>query len=124
MDIVADALTRLRNAAKLNEKEVVLPRSKTVHAIADILQREGFLSSVAVKEGGIEVTLAYDRGSPVICGLKRISKGGQRTYIKAIRLKPVLEGRGIGIITTSKGVMTTEDAQKLHLGGEYICEIW
>lgn len=124
MDIIADALTRIRNAAKLNKTEVTLRKSKTVRAIADILQREGFLNNVTENDSEVVVELAFNGKTPLITGVKRISKSGQRKYVNHSEVRPVLSGRGIGILTTSKGVMTTEDAKHQRIGGEYICEIW
>ena len=124
MDVVADALTRLRNAVKVNKKEVALRQSKAVHAIVDILLKEGFLVSVADGERDIVVELAFDGPKPVMTGLTRISKSGNRIYVNVSELKNVMGGRGIGIVTTSKGIMTIDEARRLKLGGEYICEVW
>jgi small subunit ribosomal protein S8 len=124
MDTIADALTRLRNAAKLNKKEVVLKKTNLVRAVADILLKEGFLTSVVDKDNAVIVQIAYDKSVPVMSSMKRVSKSGQRKYVSASELKSVLSGRGIGIISTSRGVMTIDDARKMHIGGEYICEIW
>lgn len=124
MDTIADALTRLRNAAKLNKKEVALRRSNTVRSIAEILLKEGFLTSVVDKDRSVIVQIAYEESSPVLTGMKRVSKSGLRKYVNASELKLVMGGRGVGILSTSKGVMTLDDARKLHLGGEYICEVW
>lgn len=124
MELIADALTRIRNATVVNGKEVTLRKNKTVLAIADVLKNEGFITDYTDGDSEITLELKYDKGIPSITHLERVSKGGQRVYVNASEMKPVLNGRGIGIISTSSGVMTTDEAAEKNIGGEYICKVW
>lgn len=124
MDLIADSLTRIRNATLRRKENVLLRQNKVVLAIVELLKREGFVKEVEEQDDGILVTLMYENGASVITGVERISRGGQRTYVGATELKPVMSGRGIGIISTSQGVMTIEDAKSKNVGGEYICKVW
>lgn len=124
MDTVADALTRIRNAVKVGKKTVVVPNVKIVAAIVDVLKKEEFITDYAVDETGIVVTLTYDSRGPLMSELTRVSKPGQRIYVPVSGMKKVLNGRGIGIVSTSSGVMTLDEARKKNIGGEYICTIW
>ncbi len=128
MDPIADLLVRIKNAQSTGHETVEAPFSKVKLAIVKILEKEGFLSG-AEKKGAknkekLEIKLKYDQGAPAIQGLKRVSKPGQRIYITAQNLKPVKQGYGIMIVSTSQGIMTNKDARKRHLGGEVICEIY
>jgi small subunit ribosomal protein S8 len=128
-DPIADFLTRLRNAALARHDRVSVPGSKLKVRIAEILKNEGFITAYAVAENGprndLEVTLKYDdEGNPVISGLRRISKPGLRIYVSKDRIPRVLNGLGISILTTSRGVMTDRDARKENVGGEVICSVW
>lgn len=124
MDIIADALTRIRNASLREKKEVVLRKNKVIVALVDILKKEGFVDDYSHDESHVTVQLSYTNGKPVITHISRVSRGGQRQYVKASDLGLVMRGRGIGVISTSHGVMTTEDARNKGVGGEYICKIW
>lgn len=128
-DPIADMLTRIRNAQRVRRLNIVLPFSKVKLNLAKILQKEGYIDSV--KEEGsqagksINITLKYDeKGRPVIHGLKRISKPGQRIYLKKKNLPYVLNGLGIAVISTSQGLMTNKEARKRNLGGEILCIVW
>lgn len=129
MDPVADMLTSIRNAILVKHSKVNVPFSNLKYEISKILERKGFISKVE-KEGrkgrkNIIITLAYDKDNlPKISGLKKISKPGQRIYVKTNDIKPVKSGFGIAIISTSKGLMTDKEARKQKIGGEIICEIW
>ncbi|MFQ6049941.1 MAG: 30S ribosomal protein S8 [Candidatus Paceibacterales bacterium] len=127
-DPIADMLTTIRNAQAVLHPTVVVPFSKLKFEIAKILQKEGFVGQVEKRGRGvkkfIKITLKYDGKNPVISGLKRISKPGQRIYLGAIQIKPVKGGDGIAIISTSKGLVTNKEARKQKIGGEIICEIW
>jgi len=134
-DPIADMLTRIRNALAVGKKEVVFPFSKIKFEIGKILENEGFIKKIEKipanlnqKEGKFEqlkVDLKYlDNKDPAIRNLKRVSKPGQRIYVKKDQLPKVLGGLGIAIISTSKGLMTDKEARKRKLGGEIICEIW
>jgi len=130
-DPVADMLNRIRNAQAVLKETVDIPLSNLRYEIAKILEKGGFVAEVEKKgkktKKVIEITLKYNEKIPVISGLKRISKPGQRIYKRAKELKPVKGGYGIAIISTSKGgggLMTDKEARKQKLGGEVVCEIW
>ena len=128
-DPIADMLTRIRNANQMRYKEVLVPASKMKCEIARILKEEGFISDYKVKKNNIQdvvvLNLKYgDNKQRVITGLKRISKPGLRVYAKAEELPKVLNGLGIAIISTSKGVMSDKEARKQSLGGEVLAYIW
>ena len=129
LDPIADMLTRIRNANTNKHDTVVIPQSKTKLAIAEILKVEGFIvdyKSVDSEQGKmIEVTLKYGpNGEKVIQGLKRISKPGLRIYSNAEQLPQVLNGLGIAIVSTSKGIVTDKKARKLNVGGEVLAYVW
>ena len=124
-DPIADMLTRIRNANQMRYKEVEVPASKMKLEIARILKDEGFISDYTNKDSMIVLSLKYgEKKERVITGLKRISKPGLRVYVKAEELPSVLNGLGIAIVSTSKGVMTDKEARKLSLGGEVLAYIW
>ena len=127
-DPIADMLTRIRNANKQKHKTVDIPNSKVKLEIGNILVKEGFVDSIEIVESGahknIRVTLKYDSKKPVIQGLKRISKPGLRIYAVKEELPRVLNGLGIAIISTSKGLMVDREARKQNLGGEVLAYIW
>ena len=127
-DPIADLLNRIRNAQAVLHPQVTLPFSNLKYEIAKILEKQGFVAEVEKKgkkmRRTIEVTLKYAENLPVISGLKRISKPGQRIYKKAKEIKPVKGGYGMAVISTPKGLMTDKEARKKKLGGEIICEIW
>ena len=121
-------LNRIRNAQAVLKEAVDVPFSNLKYEIAKILEKEKLIKK-AEKKGKknkkiIEITLRYEGKVPVISGLKRISKSGQRIYASTKRIKPVKGGYGIAIVSTSKGLMTNKEAKKQKLGGEIICEIW
>ena len=129
-DPIADMLTRIRNAQVARHDAVTMPASNTKKAIAKILLDEGYIKSYDVvddgMQGSIKVTLKYMNGksTPVITGLKRISKPGLRVYARCEELPKVLGGLGIAIISTSKGVMTDKEARKNEIGGEVLAYVW
>ena len=124
-DPIADMLTRIRNANQMRYKEVEVPASKMKLEIARILKDEGFISDYTNKDSMIVLNLkSGEKKERVITGLKRISKPGLRVYVKAEELPSVLNGLGIAIVSTSKGVMTDKEARKLSLGGEVLAYIW
>jgi small subunit ribosomal protein S8 len=126
-DPIADMLTRIRNASTVFKTEVELPYSKIKKALADILVSEGYLVKVEeVKDSKptLVLTLKYKNKQPAISNIKRISKPGYRKYIKSKEIKKVLNGYGMSIMSTPKGLVTGVDARKQGLGGEIICEIW
>ena len=128
-DPIADMLTRIRNANQLKYKEVLVPTSKLKVEIANILKNEGYINGyklVSTENGSMmNIELKYGaKKERVITGLKRISKPGLRVYVKAEEVPSVLNGLGIAIISTSKGVMTDKEARANSLGGEVLAYIW
>ena len=124
-DPIADMLTRIRNANQMRNKEVSMPVSKIKLEIAKILDAEGFINGYKVVENTLTLTLKYGQNKErVITGLKRISKPGLRVYAGAEEIPHVLNGLGIAIISTPKGVMTDKLARKNNVGGEVIAYIW
>ncbi len=129
LDPIADMLTRIRNANVNKHETVLVPTSKVKVAIAEILKKEGYITDyTATEQDGIKminITLKYGpKGEKVIQGLKRISKPGLRTYAEADRLPKVLNGLGIAIVSTSKGILTDKDARKFNVGGEVLAYVW
>ncbi len=128
MDPIADMLTSIRNAQAVLKETVKIPFSKLKFEIAKILEKNAFVEKVEKKGRGIkriiEIKLKYEDKKPVISGLKRISKPGQRIYLRAKKIKPVRSGYGISIISTSKGLLTDKEVRKQNIGGEVICEVW
>lgn len=128
-DPIADMLTRIRNASAAKHKTVDVPASKMKKAIADILYNEGYIKSVEEianeNQGILRIALKYDEnGAKVIAGIKRISKPGLRVYASSEKLPKVLNGLGIALISTSKGIKTDKEARKENLGGEVLAYIW
>jgi small subunit ribosomal protein S8 len=127
-DPIADMLTRVRNAQAVKLPEVFVPFSKMKQKIAEILKGEGFLNDVEVQEGPrgvkLRLLLKYHQGKGVIETLERVSKPGRRVYSRSSELPRILQGLGIAIISTSRGVMTDKNARQLKLGGEIICKVW
>ena len=127
-DTIADMLTRIRNANSMGYTDVTVPASKLKIELARILKEEGFIKGYKVvkedAQGSIIITLKYVNKERVITGLKRISKPGLRVYAKSSEIPKVLNGLGIAIISTSKGIMTDKEARKQNLGGEVLAYIW
>ena len=124
-DPIADMLTRIRNKNQNRDKIVEMPVSKMKVEIATILKDEGFIEEFSVKDNILTLTLKYGQNKErVITGLKRISKPGLRVYANAEKLPKVLNGLGIAIISTSKGIMTDKKARENGLGGEVLAYIW
>ena len=128
-DTIADMLTRIRNANSMRYTEVKVPASHLKLELARILKEEGFIKDYKVldetAQGMILITLKYgEKKERVISGLKRISKPGLRVYAKADEVPKVLNGLGIAVISTSKGIMTDKEARKQGLGGEVLAYIW
>ena len=128
-DTIADMLTRIRNANSMGYEEVTVPASKLKVELARILKEEGFIKDYKVESVGVEknilLTLKYgNKKEKVITGLKRISKPGLRVYVRSDEVPKVLNGLGIAIISTSKGIMTDKEARKLNIGGEVLAYVW
>lgn len=128
-DPIADLLTRIRNANQMRHETVEIPASKLKAELLSVLQKEGFIKDFTKKEGSTQgilvVTLKYAANKErVIKGLKRISKPGLRVYAQVEQLPTVLNGLGIAIISTSKGLTTDREARKQQIGGEVIAYVW
>lgn len=128
-DPIADMLTRIRNASAARHAELTLPSSKIKREIARILAEEGFIEDYSASQNGVQemltVRLKYVEGrTPVVSGLKRISKPGLRVYARKTEIPRVLGGLGLAILSTSQGIMTGTQARKLNLGGEVVCYVW
>ncbi len=126
-DPIADMLTRIRNAAVVHKKEVAFPFSKIKLAIANILVQEGYLAKaeeVKAAPKTIVVTLKYEGGDAAIHSIKRISTPGHRKYVKKDEIDRVLNGLGVLIMSTPRGIITGEEAKKSNTGGEVLCEVY
>lgn len=128
MDPISDMLTRIRNAQAVLHQTVSIPFSKFKLNLAKALEKEGYIGEVLIQgrriRKVIEIKLKYEEGKPLIRELKRISKPGQRIYLKKDKIRSVRQGYGLSIISTSQGLINDKEARKRGLGGEVICEIW
>ena len=127
-DPIADMLTRIRNAQKTNKSVVILPSSKFKLAIAKILKTEGYIEDTIQHKKGMKITLEIVLRKIddhyAISGIEKVSRPGQRAYVRRNNLPKVLGGYGIAIVSTSRGVMTNIEAKKSGLGGEVVCRVW
>lgn len=127
-DPVADMLTRIRNGAKAEFAKVDIPGSKLKMELARVLKEQGYIKNYKFvednKQGILRVYLKYMNDKPVIYGLERVSKPGRRMYTKSREIKSVLNGLGISILSTSRGLMTDKQAKQENVGGEVLCNIW
>ncbi len=128
-DPIADMLTRIRNGLKAVRETIDVPCSKVKVDIAKVLKAEGYIRNYKVlkdnKQGKIKVILKYDdNGLPVLQGLKRVSKPSRRVYCGSDGIPEVLNGFGVNVVSTSKGLMSDKQARKMGLGGEIICSVW
>lgn len=127
-DPIADMLTRIRNAILVRQTEVSMPHSKIKETVAKVLADNGFLKAVKVSvDGGrklLVITIAPEDGVTTITEISRLSRPGQRRYVRADAIPRVKRGRGIVVLSTSAGVMTGEQAKSKRLGGELICEVY
>ena len=128
-DPIADMLTRIRNAGKAKFNSVDIPGSKLKTELAKVLKSEGFIKNYKFikdsKQGILRVYLKYDENqSNVIYGIERVSKLSRRVYVKSNNIEPVLNGMGISILSTSKGIMTDQKARQENVGGEILCKVW
>lgn len=123
VDPISDMLARIRNAQKAEHKSVIMPLSKIKLEIAKILKKENYIDNFSTKGGKkmLEINLKYP---PVINEIKRVSKPGQRFYVKANKIKQIKSGYGVSVISTPKGLMTNKEARKSGLGGEVLLEVW
>ena len=123
-DTVSDLLARLQNGIIAKRDYVDVPVTKMVKWILDILKKEEMIVGYVEEEGVYTVELKYDNGEPVVTKFVRVSKPGLRKYVTSYELKPVMNGRGICIVSTSQGLMSGALAKSKKLGGELICEVW
>jgi small subunit ribosomal protein S8 len=128
-DPIADFLTRLRNALLAKHETTEIPASKLKWRLAEILKAEGYIADAQLLGEGrqkvIRINLKYDRNEvSVIQSLQRISKPGRRMYVTADQLPRVLNGLGVAVISTSRGVMSDRECRRLHVGGEVMCQVW
>ncbi len=128
-DTIADLLTRIRNASSAKHATVDIPASNVKKAITEILLNEGYIKSYQVvedgKQGIIRITLKYDENrTPVITGIKRVSKPGLRIYSSCEDMPKVMKGLGVAIVSTSKGIVTDKAARELGVGGEILAFVW
>ncbi|MBU3934520.1 30S ribosomal protein S8 [Patescibacteria group bacterium] len=127
-DPITDMLNQIRNAQAVAKPEISIPFSRLKYEIVQILIQEGFLGNIKKTfkkdDKMLKITLRYNQDFPAISALKRISKPGQKIYIQASKIRAVRGGRGIAVISTSKGLMTNKKARKEGVGGEVICEVW
>ncbi len=127
-DPIADMLTRIRNAIAVNKRQIVLPHSNIKEKVAEVLVKDGFLSKVESNgEGGFKslvVTINEEGSNPSITEIIRLSKPGRRQYAAAKEIPTVKYGRGVVVISTSKGIMTGSEAKQAGLGGELICQVY
>lgn len=129
MDPVSDLLARIRNAHLAKHDRVDVPTSRLKSEICRILKEEGFIRNFRLLDGApvqvLRIFLEYDgSGSPAISHLQRISKPGRRVYRGADDIRPVLNGRGLGVISTNQGLLSDKQARERRLGGEVLCEVW
>ncbi|MBU0485806.1 MAG: 30S ribosomal protein S8 [Proteobacteria bacterium] len=128
-DPMADMLTRIRNAGMVNFESVEMPLSKIKVGVAKILKEEGYINDYHIVKDGVQgvlkIELKYDQGKRrVITGLRRVSKPGRRVYVKSEKIPKVMSGLGIGLVSTSQGIMTDQEARLKKVGGELLCEVW
>ena len=129
-DPIADLLTRIRNAYGVRHDRLDVPASRLKHEVCKILRDEGFIESFRLLDEGptsksIRIHLRYSKdGEPLVRRMQRVSRPGRRVYRKSEEIKPVLSGLGVGIVSTSQGLLTDEAARQRGVGGEVLCEIW
>jgi small subunit ribosomal protein S8 len=128
-DPIADMLTRIRNAVRIERPQVDMPLSKVKRGLAEVLKREGYVWDWEEVEGRpaslLRIHLKYGpNGERVIRKIRRVSRPGRRVYSKATDMRPVLGGLGISVVSTSRGVISDREARQRKLGGEVLCEIW
>jgi len=127
-DQISDMLTRIRNAQMAGKRDVLMQASRLKLAVAQVLNKEKYLGDVSIYSEGnkkyLKIQLKYENNDPTINGIKRVSRQGQRIYVGKGRIPKVRNGYGLAIISTSKGVLTDNEARKMGIGGEVICEVW
>jgi len=128
-DPIADMLTRIRNAVRSGKSEVLIPSSKVKLGIVEVLKREGYIEGFEIVQrrvqNDIRIRLKYGpTGERVITHIERVSKPGRRVYLGVKKLRPVLRGLGIAVVSTPKGVLSDREAREANVGGEALCRVW
>lgn len=128
-DPLADMLTRIRNGVKARFESIDMPLSKLKVGVAKVLKEEGYVNDYHIIDQGVQGTLRVDlkygpNSEQVITGIRRVSKPGLRQYKKSSNIPKVMSGLGVGILSTSQGVVTDRKARELNIGGELLCEVW
>jgi small subunit ribosomal protein S8 len=127
-DPIGDMLTRIRNATRVRKRVVEMPASNQRREVAKILVRRNFVQKFVIvddgKQGVLKILLKYTDGQPAIQGIQRISAPGRRTYANVSRIPKVMNGMGMAIVSTSKGLLTDYEAREQNVGGEIICKVW
>jgi small subunit ribosomal protein S8 len=128
-DPLADMLTRIRNGVKAHFDSIEMPLSNIKVGVAKVLKQEGYINDYHVSDKGVQGTLKVDlkygpNNEKVITGIRRVSKPGLRQYMKTDRIPKVMSGLGVGILTTSRGIITDREARSMNVGGELLCEVW
>lgn len=127
-DPIGDMLTRIRNATRVGKRVVEMPASNQRREVAKILVRRNFVQKFVIvddgKQGVLKILLKYTDGQPAIQGIQRISAPGRRTYANVTRIPKVMNGLGMAIVSTSRGLLTDYEAREQNVGGEIICKVW
>lgn len=127
-DPIADFLTRIRNAYLAKQQNTLVPYSNIKYSLAKLLKSSGYISDVKIIKSNpfnnLSLKLRYIKNMPAVTGIQRVSKPGRRLYVRSNKIRPVLSGQGISIISTSKGLVIDKTARKQSLGGEFICRVW
>jgi small subunit ribosomal protein S8 len=123
-DVIADMLTRIQNAVMRKRETVEVLNTKLSVEVLKVIKQEEMIGDFEEKGKYLEITLKYDNDEPVITHLEKVSKSGQRIYVSSNDIVPIMNGRGISVISTSQGVMSGAMAKSKNLGGEFICQIW
>ncbi len=123
-DLIADLLARIQNSIMRKNTEVLVVNTKMNVELLKVLKQEEMIKDFEIKDGDIEVKLAYDDKEPVARHFTRVSKPGQRIYVSRKEIEPIMNGRGVSVISTSKGLMSGAMAKSKGLGGELICKVW
>ncbi len=123
-DIVADTLIRIKNGYLAGKKEVLVPKTRMVLAICNLLVKSGYLQMASVKENNLVLELKYEQHVPALTDLEQISKPSLRVYVGKDKIPTVLGGMGVSVISTPQGLMTDKEAKKKGIGGELICKVW
>ena len=123
-DPISDLIVRLKNASAVGKESVALPYSGVKHAIAKVLEKEGYVADVSKKNSSLVIKLVYQGGRPAIGGAKRISKPSRRMYLSVRDIHPVKRGHGLLVLSTPAGILSGKEAKQKRAGGEVLFEIW